>query len=293
MSMIVFSKYEALGNDFILVDESQDEKRKIDPSVSTSFARLLCHRKLGIGADGVITLLAPITKDGTVFMHVTNADGSIPENCGNGLRSVARYWRDLGRIADGQSFVIDTLSGPKKAKVDATLIQVELGRAKVRLDADDVKIAELCAVFARRFEVVVPTVVAFVDLGNPHLILQSDAIDVAQRELGPKLEKLDIFQNGVNVSFVKKETANAIAIRTWERGAGATDACGSGAGASVAALIASGILAPGSAVAARFRNGILRVLAKPVSRTDFEVTLSGSAHRLFGGVWESTERICD
>jgi diaminopimelate epimerase len=290
---IQFSKYEALGNDFIVVDESQDEKRTKEPSTSVSQRQKLCHRKLGIGADGVITLLAPLNTTSQVFMHVTNADGSIPENCGNGLRCVARYWQDSGRIGEGQSFIIDTLSGPKKAKVDATLIQVDLGIAKVSLDVEAAKINELCASFARRFEVSAPKPVAFVDVGNPHLILECDAIEIAQRELGPRLETLEQFLNGVNVSFVKKESAAGFALRTWERGAGATDACGSGAGASVAALMASEMVPEGNPIAARFRNGILSVVAKKRSLYEYDVALRGSAQRLFTGVWESSEKNCE
>lgn len=283
---IAFLKYEALGNDFILVDESQDEIHRKEPSISPALARRLCHRKLGIGADGVITLLAP-KGEGDVFMHVTNADGSIPENCGNGLRCVARYFRDMGRVTDGQIFVIETLSGPKKAKIDAMLIRVEVGVAKVRVDVDDAKISELCAAFAHRFQTPAPHAIAMVDIGNPHLILECDAIDVAQRELGPRLEKLDLFPNGVNVSFVKKESATTIALRTFERGAGATEACGSGAGASVAAFVATERLGKGSSIAAHFRNGVLSVSARPVGQCSFEVSLSGSAQRIFTGVWEA------
>jgi len=283
---IHFSKYEALGNDFIVIDESQDQNLGKEPTLDSSLRQRLCHRKLGIGADGVITLLPPMTKNGSVFMHVTNSDGSVPENCGNGLRCVARFWSDSGRILGSNLFTIDTLSGPKQARVDGDFIKVELGRARIKLDLESEQIVQACASFARKFDVVAPAVVAYVDLGNYHLVIECDAIDVAQKELGPKLEKLDIFPHGVNVSFVRKESANCVALRTWERGAGATDACGSGAGASVASFIATGRIESES-VAARFRNGVVSVDINRLAPLEYDVSLSGSAQKLFDGAWDN------
>lgn len=289
---IEFSKYEALGNDFIVVDESQDEKHKTEPSVQVSLRRLMCQRKLGIGADGVITLLPPLHEGSDVFMHVTNADGSVPENCGNGLRCVARYLRDAGRIQEDRDFVIDALSGPKKARVVGETIQVELGLARVSPEFENARINTLCEGFAQRHKSSTPKVLAFVDLGNPHLILECDAIEAAQVELGPKLEKLSLFPNGANVSFVRQESQDTIALRTWERGAGATDACGSGACASVAAFLAFDKINAQSRVLARFAHGAVTVLSQQKSVFEYEMHLSGTAQKLFAGVWESSESVC-
>lgn len=292
MNLIRFAKYEALGNDFILIDESQDKKRNLEPSTSVSLRRALCERKSGIGADGVITLLPPTRPEALVFMHLTNADGSIAENCGNGLRCVAQWLLDHEHVEHNQDFKIDTLSGLKKAKIADGLITVELGVSKVAIDVDQTEISKTIASFASTYEVQAPEVLAYVTIGNPHLIVETNDIDLAQKHLGPLLEKLSLFQGGVNVNFVKRLEPNSVALRVWERGAGATDACGSGAGATVSALVLRGALNPNSAIAVQFKNGVLSVTARPHSDDEVAVEICGNAHKCFEGIWEGAESIC-
>jgi diaminopimelate epimerase len=272
--VIAFSKYEALGNDFIIIDESQEKKHSNTPATSLSFRKLLCNRKGGIGGDGVITLLPAQDKSSVVFMHLTNADGSIPENCGNGLRCVAAWLLEHGRVSRAQAFSIDTLSGPKRALITDEGVKVELGVAQVSLNFKDDELRTLQNV----------EVVAYVEIGNPHLILKTNDPETMRLELGPRLEKLPVFPHGVNVSFVRLEDAHSITLRVWERGAGATDACGTGAGASVASFLATGKLREGIPVRVHFKNGELSVAAKRRSEQEFDVEIVGGAQKVFEGI---------
>jgi len=281
MKKIVFSKYEALGNDFIIIDESQDNRDKKEPSTSYSLRRTLCDRKFGIGGDGVITLLPPISDTGLVFMHVTNADGSVPENCGNGLRCVARWLRDNGRISNHQTFFIDTYSGSKRATVNEESVSVELGLARVDLAVNALEIVERTQHFARKFGVEEPKPIAFVDVGNPHLILETPHIELAQVELGPSLEKLSLFLRGANVSFVHQEASDAIALRVWERGAGETLSCGTGACAAVVAGISKKLL--DSPVRVQTRGGALTI---SWAGGDNAVWMKGPAESVYDGTIE-------
>ncbi|WP_068268509.1 diaminopimelate epimerase [Caviibacter abscessus] len=204
--MIKFSKYNGLGNDFIITDEkvSQDDVKK------------LCDRHFGIGADG---LIINETKNGLPFMRFFNADGSIAKMCGNGIRCFAKY---LDLNGDDYS-KIDTLAGIKQVEKIEDKYKVCLGEAKINF-------------LDKEIELKGKTIkLNFVDTGTDHCCIIDNDIDFEFLEkYGKLIEKnYSIFPNGTNVNLVHIVSENEINVYTWERGVGITLACGTGAGASV------------------------------------------------------------
>ncbi len=197
-------KYEALGNDFLVV---------VDHPVDADLARAVCDRHRGAGADGLIRVVGG-DGEGDVAMELWNADGSRAETSGNGLRCLARAVVDAGLVA-GPEMVIATDAGPRRATLHSDgLVSVEMGAVRVvdgnRDPFDD------------------PRWLGFVDAGNPHVVLGVD--DPAKEDLeqdGPAWEGA---YDGVNVEYVAAGPgADELTMRVWERGVGETTACGSGA----------------------------------------------------------------
>ena len=204
-----FRKYEGLGNDFVVVGDD----------IGPKAAQRLCDRRFGIGADGVLVVGHTLPYRMTVY----NADGSVPEMCGNGLRCVALYVRDhVGEAAP--HFVVETDAGPRSVEVSGDLVTVDMGAAR-----DDgwtsVEVNGIHHVGRR------------VDVGNPHLVLFADSpwSDEVFHDLGAALQRHDEFPGGVNVSFAERLTPGGVRLQVWERGSGPTLACGTGACATVAA----------------------------------------------------------
>jgi diaminopimelate epimerase len=208
-------KMNGTGNDFILVDERVEGIG--DPA---AFARRVCDRTRGIGADGV--LLVGRSDRFDARMTIVNADGSEAEMCGNGMRCVARYLDESGEHRE--SAVIDTIAGPISTRVlgrDPYRIAVEMAEPKV----------------GPRY-----TIGGFeavdVDLGNPHTVILVDdfsGVDIAVD--GPRIERDARYPRGTNVHFARRDGTGWHVLH-WERGAGATSACGTGA-VAVAAVLAS------------------------------------------------------
>jgi diaminopimelate epimerase len=228
-----FFKYHGLGNDFIVLD-----RRKSGTDVDAETSRRLCDRRLGVGADGILSLL-PSDK-GVARMVVHNADGGVAEMCGNGLRCVVKY-------------LVDN-SGEWPERVD-----VETGAGVLscmpRYGADGVAEVEISMGPARLVAANLPsgaTGQPFLDapvsghtglrghaisMGNPHLVLLDQPLEDASR-LGPVLERHPAFSERTNVEFTRVEP-DGLTVSVWERGCGLTLACGTGAcAATVAAVLA-------------------------------------------------------
>lgn len=253
MSGLRFEKYEGLGNDFVVVDQSLWESSGLDPA-------RVCDRHFGVGADGVL-LLGPGRSPGADgSMIVLNADGSRPEMCGNGLRCVAlALAAKLGRQG---SLLIDTDSGPKPCVIDGSLVSVEMGQA--RLDGPvDVSLAGRTV----RLEQA--------SMGNPHAVT-FEPLPFA--ELAPGLAVHEVFPRGANIEFVRDE-GDVLAVQVWERGSGPTLACGTGACAVAAVACAGGRRRFGEEVRVRLPGGELRILV----RADRSVLMTGPAHLVFSG----------
>jgi diaminopimelate epimerase len=207
---LVLTKHHGLGNDFLVLVDPDDRYADADLA---AMAVALCDRRTGIGADGLIRL-APGLR-----MHLCNADGSRAEMSGNGIRCLAQAIVDAG-LEDGAEFEILTDAGPKRVVPQPEeggglrRFTVDMGPVKV-LDLED-----------RRAEV---------DTGNPHLVLLVD--DPAAEQL----EELGAENPSVNVEVVRVDDAETVTMRVHERGAGITQACGTGSCAIAAATRAWGL----------------------------------------------------
>lgn len=222
------TKHHGLGNDFLIALDA-DATFTVDAAT----ARHLCDRRRGVGADGLI-LARPDGEGAVARMTLWNADGGVAELSGNGLRCLGQALLRAG-WADGDHVVV-TDAGPRRLSlvergVDGTdVFAVELGSARP---------LELPAGLGTLGLPGEPPL--GVDVGNPHVVLRVE--DVAAHdpaEVGPRVETH--FPTGVNVHLVEVVDASHVTMRTWERGAGVTDACGSGATAAAAALHADGLV---------------------------------------------------
>jgi diaminopimelate epimerase len=219
------------GNDFVMVSLADQDLAGVDLS---RLAECLCHRHFSIGADGLI--LASL-EQGELQMVMYNPDGSIGSVCGNGLRCFAKFAVAEG-LANGPSFKVKTGGGDTTCTLhDDGSVSVDMGVAK--FESGDIP-----AALNQEFSAGGVTLRgSTISMGNPHLVLQVDdpsAIDILS--LGPAFEHHEDFPDRVNVHFVRVLNSTSVVQRTWERGAGATQACGSGACAVFAALNRRGLI---------------------------------------------------
>jgi diaminopimelate epimerase len=245
-------KTNGTGNEFVLVDE-----RVAPLDDAAAFARRVCDRTHGVGADGV--LLIERSEQYDARMRIVNADGSEAEMCGNGMRCVARYLDEHDHLA---AATVETLAGPIGTRI------ISRAPYRIAVEMGEPRIGEPHLVAGFR--------ATPVDLGNPHVVIRMerdgvDSIDLAV--IGPKIERDARYPHGTNVHFVGHEGGHW-RVRHWERGAGATQACGTGAVAVAAVLIAAG--AATSPVSLHVPGGVLEVMWNPGERA----TLIGDA------VWE-------
>lgn len=234
-----FEKYEGLGNDFVVIEAADDR------AVSLELARKLCDRRLGIGADGVLLVLPGQTSGVDGRMVVMNADGSIPEMCGNGLRCVALHVARRRGMTEG-TLHFDTGAGTKRCDVAGEIVTIDMGVVKhtgeVRLEGFDWSLG---------------------DAGNPHAITVQPATRAEIETIGPRIEKNAHFPNGTNVEFAVVKSPTELDLVVWERGVGITQACGTGACATVAVAIAKGWVPAGAEVTVNLLGGPLSVRMTP------------------------------
>ncbi|GIQ67680.1 diaminopimelate epimerase [Xylanibacillus composti] len=236
-----FTKMHGLGNDFIMLYGYQEL-----PDEAGELAIRLCNRHFGIGADGLVFILPSAEAD--FQMRIFNSDGSEPEQCGNAIRCVAKYVYDHGLVGEQTSIQIATLGGG----IQTVTIRAEAGKAAaVRVDMgepvlnglDIPTVLDQALVKDEAIEVDGETFrFTAVSMGNPHcVILVEDALHFDLHTWGPKLENHPLFPKRTNVEFMTVRNRNYIDMRVWERGAGPTLACGTGACATVVAAALNGI----------------------------------------------------
>lgn len=268
---LAFSKYEGLGNDFLVVDDEALHGR-IDPAR----AMRLCDRHRGVGGDGV--LLVGVA-NGRPFMRVRNADGSTPQMCGNGLRCVALHLARIGR-ATTEPFEVDTDAGPHRVHVHEAGTE---GRVEVHMRAPSLAPADLPLVsdhpwIDEPIEIAGRLVRATaVSMGNPHAVLFEE--DAEREVLGPALERDARFPERVNVGFAR-QTKDGLDLAVWERGVGWTMACGTGACAAAVAAVHTGRAERGRALAVRLPGGELTIV---VGADGEPVRMTGPARHVFDG----------
>jgi diaminopimelate epimerase len=242
-----FLKGHGTENDFVLLPDPDDEL-----DLTVELVRALCDRRAGIGADGVLRV---VRKDGRWFMDYRNADGSIAEMCGNGVRVYARYLVDAGLVPAGP-LELDTRGGVKQVQVEADQVVVDMGSAVVgeQVDIDGAP-------------------ATFVDMGNPHAVVHVASVD-ALGELHPS-------RTDLNVEYVEDVGPTHLRMRVHERGVGETRSCGTGACAAVVAEVLRKGTPRGDAYTVDVPGGRLVV----TWREDGHVTLAGPAVIVAEGVW--------
>lgn len=227
MRSLSFTKMQGLGNDFVVVDGPL--------ALETSEIAELCHRRFGIGADGLLV----VTRAEPIRMEYWNADGTPAEMCGNGLRCVARYAYDRGWAPD-HNFTVSTPVGERGVRVQADFVEAELGRPSVTGHVE---------IDGARYHLI--------DVGNPHAVaIVDDPGSIVVEEVGPRVETDPSFENGTNVEFISV-VDGAVDMRVWERGVGETPACGTGMVA--AAFVATKTHKLTSPIDVRVRGGVAQV----------------------------------
>ncbi len=277
---IQFSKYQGLGNDFILIDN----RHTTQPIITPEQAVAMCDRHFGIGADGVIFVL-PGEEDTDYTMRIYNSDGSEPEMCGNGIRCLAKFIADLEGIGEvNKTYRIQTLAGVITPQLQGNgKVKVDMGQPQLTAQEIPTTLTDGSEkVIAQPLEIADKTwLVTCVSMGNPHCItFVSDACAVPLEQIGPLFEHHPVFPQRTNTEFIQVVKPDYIKMRVWERGAGITLACGTGACASVVAGVLNGKCDRTCTV--ELPGGCLKI---EWSEADNRVYMTGPAEPVFTGYY--------
>jgi len=282
-----FTKLQGTGNDFIFIDA-----RKLEHDWPR-LAREMCHRYFGVGADGLI--LVANSNAASLRMRLFNSDGSEAEISGNGLRCYAKYVIDR-QIVPGPNLTVETMSGIRT--IETTMSGGKVTHAKVNMGTPHFKAEEIPALIdgsqrGRGGVDIIPILdypltigrrrldLSFVSMGNPHAVvfLSEPVADFPLLVIGPKIESHRIFPERVNFEVARILSRNTIEARVWERGAGETLSCGSGACALAVIARIKGYT--DDEVSIILSGGNLIVYWNGVG----EVYLSGPVEQVFNGEW--------
>lgn len=281
-----FIKYQATGNDFILIDAI-----KMPSGDWQALAKAMCERHFGVGADGILLVLPSRKAD--YRMRIINPDGSEAETCGNGFRCFARYVVENKQKGRKSSITIETLAGIKKATpyLEKGLVKsVKLSMGKPSFELND--LPAVLADFKGRVPVInYPLNIAkksltltFISMGNPHVVhflKEGEKVDkFPLLQIGPIVENHAFFPRRTNFEIAQVIDKKTIHARVWERGAGETLSCGSGACAIAAAARLQGLI--GDEVDIILPGGKLTLSWDGKG----EVILKGPVEEVFRGVWK-------
>jgi len=271
-NQLKFFKYHGTGNDFVIINFLEQDFNSLTQEVIVK----TCKRNFGVGADGILAVLPSKTAD--YKMRIFNSDGSEPEMCGNGIRCFVKYLYD-NNLMKNDIITIETLAGIKSSKTytqdSKLLIEVSMGPALFKdekLFYDSYLSKEISG--GEKF--------TSVSMGNPHMIILKDKkIDLGYlKKRGAELVDNEFFLNGTNVEFLTLKNDKELDMMVYERGAGITLACGTGACASVAALVKLGKSNFDNWVKVNLLGGVLEIMVK----SDYEdVLLKGEAEFVFSG----------
>ena len=230
-----FTKMQGIGNDFIVINDINSE---IKEDLSEMSQRL-CDRHYWIGADGII--LVQKSSHSNFKMRIFNPDGSEPEMCGNGIRCFAKYIYEK-KLINSDIISIETKGGVKVVSLvlrgdEVVAVEVDMGKPILKRSLIPVNGPEMDKVVDEELIVNGEKYKAtYVSMGNPHAVIFCDEIEsIDLFKVGPLIENHQNFPQKINVEFVKVNNKNDIALRVWERGAGETLACGTGACAAAVA----------------------------------------------------------
>lgn len=274
-----FTKYHGLGNDFILIDNRHQDWPVLKPSQAAA----MCDRHWGVGADGVIFALPG--RDGCDYaMRIFNSDGSEPEMCGNGIRCLALFLAALEGDASHSTYRVATLAGAITPQL--------MGEGKVKVDMDKPQLSAVnipttlgnpeLKVIDQPLSVGETTwTVTCASMGNPHCVTFVDSLEAIDLAFwGPQFEQHPAFPQRTNTEFIEVVRPNYLKMRVWERGAGMTLACGTGACAAVVAGVLSQRCQAKSTV--ELPGGCLEI---EWSTQDQHVYMTGPAERVFSGTY--------
>lgn len=234
---MLFKKYQSLGNDFIIIDSIKDNVALEVPEI-----KKLCDRHFGIGADGLI--ISKKTGNDLFEMIFYNPDGTVAEICGNGIRCFIKFLFDEKYIDNGELAVL-TGAGIKKIKIEARAkirITVDMGNAEfqpLKIPAKNNSAEEVKKFLNDKITLVEIVVLS---VGNPHCVIFVDSLDnIDLDSWGRHIELMKCFPEKINVEFARIRSRSEIEAIVWERGAGRTLACGTGATAIAAAAQSIGL----------------------------------------------------
>ena len=269
-----FTKMHGIGNDYVYVNCF---KEKIENPGEV--AKRISDRHFGIGSDGLILIKPSQIADFEMEMY--NSDGSLGAMCGNGIRCVAKYVYDYG-LTDKTQISVATGSGIKYLDLivedgKVVLVKVDMGAPILEPEKIPAKVSkatgEKLTVQGKEYEV------TCVSMGNPHCIVCVDDVEgLAIEQVGPFFERHEVFPDRVNTEFIKVLDRNTVQMRVWERGAGETWACGTGACAVAVACILNGWTE--REVTVKLRGGDLRICWDQDKNTVF---MTGPAATVFDG----------
>lgn len=275
--MVKFQKMHGLGNDFILMDQIDPLKYDL-----TALAIKLCDRHQGIGADGIILILPSEIADAK--MRIVNSDGSEAKMCGNGIRCFAKYVYD-NKIITAKTFTIETGAGimiPELIIEDGKVLLVKVNMGAPQLERSQIPMTGIAGKVINEplhiggMEYKITSML----MGVTHTIVFANHLTEEDLiTLGKLIEKNPVFTHGTNVNFVEVLNDHEVKVRTWERGAGRTLACGTGSCASAIAASLNGLT--GKVVTVHLALGDLLI-----EWIDGIVYMTGSANHVFEGMVE-------
>lgn len=277
--VIDFTKMEGLGNDFIMIDDMDGALGKIGyPAI----AKKLCDRRFGVGADGIIMAIPSDSCD--IGFRIFNSDGSESEMCGNGMRCFAAFVNARGILTESR-FQVETKAGTIVPEIidgmrdGVTQVCVDMGEPiltprSIPFDVDGERAVSVPLTADGR-----EYAVTAVSMGNPHAIIVVDHLTGDEPTLfGPAIETHPLFPAKANVEFVEIVSPSEVKMRVWERGAGETLACGTGACATVVATHLLGLT--GREVTVGLRGGTLAIVW---NESDNHILKTGPATVVFEG----------
>ncbi len=281
-----FTKYHGLGNDFLVVDLRGGDG---SPSVQDPEAvRALCDRRFGVGGDGVLAVLPPVTAGAAARMRVLNADGGEAEMCGNGIRCVVVHLWERDPALRRDALVIDTGAGPLRCQVTAdggevTSVTVDMGRprltrAEIPMTGPEGERCVAVPLPVGRRELAITGV----SMGNPHAVAfvdeQGAELRAMAERIGPSVETHGWFPRRTNAEFAHVHGPTDLELVVWERGVGITLACGTGACATAVAACLTGRAQPGTEITVRLLGGNLAITVAADYST---VLMRGPAKRVY------------
>lgn len=274
-----FVKMHGLGNDFVFIEDKTGQDKDY-----TVLARAMCNRHTGIGADGLIVIVDSRVAD--VRMRIINSDGSEAEMCGNGIRCFAKYVYDSG-IIEKKQFTVETPAGIMEPEITvgadnkAELITINMGRpsfnrSEIPMEGADGRVLnEDLGVDGENWKI------TSLLMGVPHTVTYVDDVDSVDIEkIGPLFEKHEAFPKHTNINFAQQMDDRTVKVRTWERGAGATLACGTGSCSVAVASFLNG--RTGREVDIQLPLGTLHIEYR---EEDGNVYMTGPAAVSFTGTW--------